>query len=139
MDFIHYAFGKPKAVTSRATHGDLKNDAITTIFDYDDMFITATGAWGLKQKYPFAVGFTVRFEEATVEYKNNEVVIYTDEEVIKPDIPAESGYVSEVVDFIDSIRNNKESKINTPESAKLSIEIGIAESLSAQKAETVIL
>ena len=139
VDFIHYVFGKPKAVTSRATNRDTKHDAVTTIFDYDNMFVTATGAWGMKNKYPFSVGFTVRFEEATLDYKDGAVMLYTDSTAEKIEILQENGYVSEVVDFIDCIKNNKKSEINTPETAKLSIEIGIAEKISADKGETVKL
>jgi len=139
VDFIHYVFGKPKAVTSRAANTDTKHDSISTIFDYDNMFVTATGAWGLKAKYPFTVGFTVRFENATLEYKNGALTLYTDTEETEIEIPKENGYVSEIVDFIDCIKNNRESKINTPETAKLSIEIGIAEKISADRCETVIL
>lgn len=139
VDFIHYAFGKPKAVTSRATNDEMKHEAVITIFDYDDMFITATGAWGMKGKYPFTAGFTVRFETATVELKDNVMKVFTDDEILTLDLPEENAYVSEVVDFIDCIRNDKESEINTPKTAKLSIDIGIAEKRSADTKETILL
>jgi len=137
VDFMHYVFGKPNSVTSRATHKDAKYDAITSIFDYDNMFVTVTGAWGMKSKYPFSVGFTVRFEEATLEYKGGTLMLYTDAEAKKIEVPSENGYLSEVVDFIECIKSDKESSINTAETAKLSVEIALAENLSADKKETV--
>lgn len=139
VDYMTYVFGKPKAITSRATNTNVKHDAVTTIFDYENMFVTVTGAWGLKDKYPFNAGFTVRMEKATAEFKNGKFMLYTNEEAKEIEIKSENGYVSEVVDFIDCIKNNKESEINTPKTAKFSIEIGILEKLSADKKETIYL
>lgn len=139
VDYINYVFGKPNAVTSRVTNKDTKHDAVTTIFDYDNMFVTATGAWGMKAKYPFSSGFTVRFEEATLDCKGGILMLYTDNEAKQLEIPEESGHISEVIDFIDCIKNDKESKINTAETAKISLEIALAEKRSADKKETIKL
>lgn len=138
VDYISYVFGKPKAITSRSTSTTTKHDAITTIFDYENMFVTATGAWGMKAKFPFSAGFTVRMEEATAEYKNGKFMLYTDTEAKEITYEKENGYVSEIVDFVNCIKNDTQSKVNTPQTAKLSIEIGIAERLSAEEKKTII-
>ncbi len=139
IDFINYVFGKPKAVTARAINQDVKHDLITATLDYDDKYFTVTAGWGLKQSYPFTAEFLIRFDTATVEVKNGKFNIYTDNGAEEIAVPAGNAYVNELVDFITCIRENKDITINPPESSKISIEIALAEKLSADKKETIKL
>lgn len=139
VDFINWAFGKPNAVTSRAVHYNTKFDTITTTYDYDDMYVNAIGSWGFHNEFPFKMYYLIRFENATVEARQGCVMVYTDTEKYEIDLNWTDPYVNEIVDFVDCIRNDKESMINPPESSKLSIEIALAEKESANRKETVIL
>ena len=89
-------------------------------------------------KYPFTAEFTVAFEKATVEWKRDKVMIYTETEAKELDCSLEKtglvtddGYVNEMIDFITCIKTGKDSTVNPPESSKLTVDIVYAEKKSA--------
>ena len=146
VDFISWAFGKPASVTTKSVQHLMHLDTAVTNYDYDDKLIVSTTSWGMADQFPFTAEYIVNFEKATIVYKDGKTVIYTNdttEEVSLEkenfDQPSVNGYVSEVIDFINCIRNDCESKINTTETAKLSLEIAFAEKKSATTKETVML
>ena len=82
--------------------------------------------------------FTVAFERATVELKRDKLMIYTETEAKELEasykilgLPTDDGYVNEMIDFIECIKNDTESKINPPEASKLTVDIAYAEKQSA--------
>ena len=141
VDFINWAFGAPRAVTSSATNHKSKHETISTVYHYDNnMLVTAIGDWGMPGCFPFTPGFTVRFEKATVVLTAEGVKLYPEEgqpSIIE--VPADNGYVEEIVDFINCIREGKESAINPPEASLLSLKIALAEKVSADTGKTVAL
>ena len=140
VDFISYVFGKPKALCSIATNELVKHDSVTTLFYYDDVVVTAKGSWGGSATYPFSTPFRARFEKASVEYLNGKYMLYPQEgEPFEIEVGFENGYVEEVVDFIDCIENDRESKINPPEASLQTVEIALAEKKSADLMEVVKL
>lgn len=146
VDYINYVFGKPDSVYTRSSSNFMAYDTVVTHYGYEGKLITASSSWAMSGTYPFTAEFIVALEKATVELKANTFKIYTDSEVIEPDVsceavgmPSESGYVSEVIDFINCIRNNTSSKVNPPESTKLTLDIAIAEKKSAVTGEVVKL
>ena len=140
VDFINWAFGAPKAVTSVATHFKCPYDSITTVYDYDDMFVTATGDWGMPADFPFSGSFIVKFEKATVTLNADGMKVYHEDGGIEQlEIPAGDAYVNEIVDFVTCIRENKEININHPESSCQSLKIALAEKESARTGEKVVL
>ena len=140
VDFINFAFGMPNSVTSVATNYVTKYDSMTTTYRYDDFVVTATGEWGCHDNYPFSVGYFIRMEKATLEFKNGKVALYK-EDGTKEDVAVEasSAYVNEVVEFARNIINDEVSKINPPEESRNSIRLALAEIESADKGETVKL
>lgn len=140
VDFINYVFGKPNALCSIATNEVTKHDSITTLYYYDDVVVTARGSWGESMTYPFSTPFRARFENASIELTNGKYMLYPQEgEPFEIEVGTENGYVEEVIDFIDCIENDRESKINPPESSLLTIEIALAEKKSADLKEIVKL
>ncbi len=141
VDFIHWAFGMPKAVTSVATNGKTTHDSIMTVYDFgDDKLVTAKADWGYPACYPFTAVFCVRFEKATVELKGGEMWLYPEGgEAEKLELPARNGYALEVIEFINCIKENRTSKINPPEASMGSIDIAFAERKSAETKTTVTL
>lgn len=139
VDFINYLFGKPKAVTSTATNHVSKHDAITTYYDYGDFAAVSTGDWGLPKTYPFTPAFLVKFEKAAIEMRNGKFTVYTDDEAKELEIPSGSGYALELIDFVNCIKENRESKINPPESTIVTLEIALAEKKSADLNKTITL
>ena len=140
VDFINYVFGKPDKLCSIATNVATKHDSVTTLYYYDDVVVTARGSWGESATYPFSTPFRARFEKATIERINGKYMLYPQEgEPFEIEVGNEDGYVEEVVDFIDCIENDRESKINPPESSLQTIEIAFAEKKSADLKEIVKL
>lgn len=139
VDFINYVFGRPKAVLSIATNYVSKHDSVTTSYIYDDKVVIATGDWGFPAKYPFTPVYRVRFEHATVEFAQKKLMLYTDAEAKEIEIPAGNGYADEVVEFINCIKENRESIINPPTASAETIEIALAEKKSADTATIVTL
>ena len=116
VDFINYAFGRPKAVCSTATNFVTKHDSMQTIYYYDDVTVTAKGAWGYAHTYPFHAEYRIRFEKASFELNSKGFLRYLNEgepEKIGPF--STNNYLEEVVDFIGCIENDTESKINPPD------------------------
>lgn len=139
VDFINWAFGKPKAVTSKVINEKTKHDTVITSYDYDDKIVTCIGTWGLPEKAPFSAEYYVRFENAVLDAKGGVLSVYTDEVNEKIEFAPENAYTNEVVDFIDCIRTNRKSTINPPESSKISVEIALAEKLSGDTKKKVEL
>ena len=133
-DYINFAFGMPDYVVSFATHGKTKFDSITTTYMYGDTVVTARGDWGNpSETYRFNSGFSVRFEKATLEYKNNVVTLYEDDKATDLVMPPIDGYLHEVIDFVCCIRDKKVSPVNPPEESINSLKIAMAEKESASK------
>ncbi len=142
VDMINYLFGMPKSVTSFATNYKTKYDSIVTRYEYDDVLVTATGEWGCpSMSYLFNSGFFVKLETATLEVKAGKFWLYTDDadEKIEVEVKFNNSYATEVMDFIDCIKNDKVSEINPATDSYNSLKIAIAETVSADTGKTVEL
>lgn len=146
VDFINYVFGKPSSVYTRAASHRMVDDTAVTLYGYEDKLVTASSTWGMETGYPFTAEFLINFENATLELKNNVLKLYDGGDAVDVDVSCEaleiessSGYVNEVIDFIQCIRNNGSSKVNPPESSKLTLDIALAEKVSAKTGKLIEL
>lgn len=141
VDFINWAFGAPKAVTSVATNFKAKHESITTTYHYDDAQVIAVGDWGMPKGYRFNAGFKVRFEQASVVTTPEGVMLYPEdgEMGLLELVGNPNQYVTEVIDFVQCIQENRASTINPPEDSCKSLKIALAEKLSADTGKTVEL
>lgn len=141
-DFILWAFGMPTAVTSSATSCRTGYDSVFTIYHYDDgKTVTAAADWGHPQGYPFSAEYSVRFEHATVTYKNGILQLYPEDgttETIACD-STYNAYAREMIAFINCIKQDKPMTINPPEDSLLSVKLIEAERLSADTGTTVAI
>lgn len=64
-DFVTFCFGKPRAVVTTGTP-----EHVTTVYRYarGPAHVVAEGGWDHSPGFPFFMGFTVVFEQATVDY-----------------------------------------------------------------------
>ncbi len=140
VDFISYAFGRPKSVSSTVTNLEHTHDSIVTNYEYDDKTVVATGDWSLPTGFTFSAEFMIHFENAALELKDGVLTLYKNDKT-KETITVEpkDGYVEEVVDFITCIKEGRWSTINNPDTAYQSLEIALAEKLSGDKKEKVVL
>jgi 1,5-anhydro-D-fructose reductase (1,5-anhydro-D-mannitol-forming) len=125
-DYIHYAFGWPKAVFSRGCIGPSRDcDHIVTQFLYDDVAVTAEGGWMMTPGFGFEMSFTVVLDKATVSYHSGRQPTYTvfplEGKPVNPAVAEGDGYTREIAYFIDRIAGRKSDSIITPQDAMKSV------------------
>ena len=132
VDFISWAFGRPKSVKAATTSFKGEHDSVVTDYEYDGMTVTATGAWNLPTCFPFTMDYLIHFEKAVLEYKGGVLTLYPEEgekETIATN--GTDAYTNEIIDFVQCVKDNKWSDINNPDTAYQSIEMALAEKVSA--------
>lgn len=140
VDTMQWIFGKPKSVISTASHVKDKFESICSNFIYDGFYVTTMTDWSMAKTTPFVVRGVVNLEKATLEMRDNGSVRVYPEEGEVYDIPCaeyNNMYVSEMLEFIDCIANDRDSEIINPESTMLTVELSYAEKESADKGEMV--
>ena len=138
VDYINYAFGLPKTISSIASHKVSKYDSIQTHYEYDDFIISSACDWGLDRAFPFSPYFLVRFEGATVEMRGHGLLVYEgDKDAYSLDIEGGNAYVLEILDFIECIKNKRKSHINDPISVKQSLKMALLEMESAREGRKI--
>ena len=117
LDFMVYAFGKPKNHVSYRSKRP-EQDFFCVTYDYEDFFITTQASW-YASPYPFSARFRFQFEHAVVAnegglkiYEDNGNVLtvsgdaYGDSKVIN--LPTTDAYANEIRYFTDCVKNNVE-------------------------------
>jgi predicted dehydrogenase len=140
VDMINHLFGKPVSVHSVMTENKVPLESIFTQYILENGMIVTTGAdWSLPQKFPFEDSYFVNFEKACMKIIGDELVVYTDDEVIKPELDSEEPHLAEVREFIECVVNNKPSPTTPTESVLTSIKVALAECESAKTGKTVMI
>ena len=78
IDYMLYAFGKPKTFHSAVAHGGENNSYVAAIANYGDKVVTVEGSWDLPADFPFEMFYRVKFENAVAEYSHEGLKLYTD-------------------------------------------------------------
>ncbi len=136
-DFVHYLFGMPRAVTSQGTKGPWGGlGYISTRYLYEsDISINAEASWIMTEPFGFEMGYTVMFENATVEYSSSASptlkVSPAEGAVFHPDCGSGDGYTHELKHFLSSVRGEDTPALLTPEQSRDSLKIVLAEIQSA--------
>ena len=133
VDIINHFFGLPKSVTSHATHNKAEFENIFTTYEYDDIFVTSAADWSLPQKYPFKATLLLQFEKALLEILGDNITIYTDDDIIKPEIDKEDYFMKEMKEFVDCVTSERWSKVASCMSVMDSMKIAYAEIESAEQ------
>lgn len=140
VDLVNYLFGIPETVRSVMTDKKVKRESVFSQYEMPSGAIILTrGDWSLPQKIPFSESALICFEKACVRMRGDDITVYTDDEVITPDVSSESSHVLEMREFLKCITDGVESEITSPRSVKESIRIALAEVESAETKKKVIL
>ena len=117
IDIARYLFGEPKTVSCRAVDTNSKYDIVQTTLHYDDVLVTAHGAWA-SHKTSFSAGYRVDFEEATVVLENGKITVYPNNErdIYQPSLTGWDGYTDEI-DFFCDVVNGKIVNTRNPASS----------------------
>lgn len=134
LDFLIYAFGKPKKVTSfRSKLPD--QDYINAVYTFEDFSVCTEAAW-YAAPYPFTVSFRFQFENALVAWENSELVIYENGgEILKPmsgcsptdtgniGLPKSNAYENEIRYFTECVLNGEKPQKVKPDELESVIDI----------------
>ena len=131
-DTVLWLFGVPLKVRSRGTvTPDGGVDYIWTHYEYDsDAVIVSEGGW-LPGKVPFAMGATLVFERACVDYhmlREPTVSVYpAGGPAEHPPVPAGRGYADELRYFIECVRDGRPPDRAPAREAALAVAVAEAE------------
>ena len=136
VDAVNHIFGMPKAVTTNGytVFPESAYDCCTTNYIYEDMMpVNAQNDWTMKGNGFYQI-FRVNFEKATVWFDENGLrVIDTEGKDVTPDYDKEHFYYVELKYFADTLRAGGKIERATPESARDTVKIALAEMESADK------
>ncbi|MFO7945382.1 MAG: Gfo/Idh/MocA family oxidoreductase [Armatimonadota bacterium] len=144
VDYILSVFGKPAGVQCNAanlvTEGDAV-DHVQTQYLYDDFVCTALGGWVYPESYPFNMAFEVLGEKGVLEFSvNNDPMLQFypfDGEPVTPDYEPGTGYERELAYFMECIDTGEAPDRITPEDARDSVRMIMAEIESVNSGEQV--
>ena len=140
-DYIHYVFGMPAAVTSVA---DGPQTHIATLFHYPDgPAVAAESTWRMAPSFGFEMSFVIVLERATILYNSSSSpafrVLTADGTNHELTVPPGDGYSREVEHFARTVAGEKVEPIITPEQARDTIRLVLAEKQSARERRSVSL
>ncbi len=142
-DFIYHCFGKPKSVNSTAS-GFKKGrlDHITTSYNYPgNTTIVAEGGWDLPAGFGFNMSFNINMEKAMLQWDGvSDMMLHPIKgKSKKVKVKSGDGYINELKDFVDAVKNNRAAKYITPEAALNNVKLLEAEMKSALTDKRVLL
>ena len=136
VDAVNHIFGMPKAVTTNGytVFPESAYDCCTTNYIYEDMMpVNAQNDWTLKGNGFYQI-FRVNLEKATVWFDENGLrVIDTEGKNVTPEYDTENFYYTELKYFADTLLAGGKIDRATPESARDTVKIALAEMESADK------
>lgn len=146
VDFILSVFGAPNAVFARGVNiisSGEPVDHVETSYLYNDMVCSALGGWVFPDSFPFEMGFQVLGTRGLLDFsagKDPALRFYPREgEPYTPDYTPGTGYQNELAYFVDCIEAGKPPERVTPQSARESVRIVMAEADSIADREMVII
>lgn len=140
-DYIHYLFGMPREVASVA---DEAQSYISTQFRYDNgPAVVAESTWRMAPSFSFEMSFVVVLEKATIVYDLTRSpafrVLPTEGEPFTPELPGGDGYSREVEHFARAVLGATLEHVITPEQARDTIRLVLAEKQAAREGRVVAL
>ncbi|MEA3401777.1 MAG: Gfo/Idh/MocA family oxidoreductase [Armatimonadota bacterium] len=146
VDFILSLFGTPNALLSRGINIMSEGapvDHVETTYVYTDMVCSAQGGWVMPDSFPFNMAYQVLGTEGLLTFSVNEdppLRMYPfDGEPYTPDYEPGTGYERELAYFVQCVEEGVAPERVTPESARQSVRLVMAEADSIQRREKVII
>jgi len=124
IDMVRWLLGEPTAV-SAITYDTVAKWAVeNTRLYYGDTMVVVNGSWDEPPSSRFYWGFNAGFEGGSIICDNGKVTVYPGEgEAFTPDITPKDHMAEEIRFFVNTILNNEENTINSPESAAKDVKL----------------
>lgn len=143
-DMVNFLFGMPQTVTSRAhLREDGFTDHISTLYGFQNKVVTSSASWAMPVSYLFGSEIKVVFERAVAVMNSKAkqaLTIYPAQgEPFVPKLPRATGYEAEIQYFLALANGTAQTHPLTPQDARDSIRLVLAERRSAKTNRTVTL
>jgi predicted dehydrogenase len=140
-DYVHHLFGMPEAVSSVA---DATQGYIATQYRYPGgPAVVAESTWRMMPSFAFEMSFVMVLEKATILYDLTRApafrVLPAEGEPFTPELPPGDGYSREIEHFARAVAGEPVEPIITPEQARDTIRLVLAEKQSAREGQAVSL
>ncbi len=140
-DYIHHVFGLPTAVSSV---GDAPQTYISTQYHYPNgPAIVAESTWRMAPTFGFEMSFVVVLEQATILYNSSSTpairVLTTETAPPLLEVPEGDGYQREIEHFARVVAGENVEPIITPEQARDTIRLVLAEKQSAREGRKIAI
>ncbi len=144
VDYALYLCGIPDKVYAWGEKGPSKEvDIVHAGYDYDNgPHVTIIGGWSYHAPFPFNMEFCIRTDKATFHYdmtSGKPFTVYTEGKEIVPELPAGSGWSTELEYFVNCIETKKKPKIITAASSLESVKMVEAELKSIEKGKIIVI
>ena len=144
IDTIIYLLGLPKSVFSlgrNAIEGSGIDIVSTNYFYPEGPVVNAVCNWVLNGDFGFNMTYLASFEKENITYDASQsptIKINPHEgKSFTPKLEAGDGYTREIDYFVKALQNNTSIERVSPEDARDSVRVALAEMLSVKKAEPV--
>jgi len=157
VDLILYLMGRPYSVFAEGIRDAHAWNHIFTVYNYEGKKAAmAEGGWRTTSEFPFSMAFRAYFERGVVEFnsaRQPSLTVYPEgqkaycPQIEKPkaqggretagNIAELGGYFNEIQYFIGCILEDTDPSVLTPEDARTSLEIVLAEIKSAETGREV--
>lgn len=146
VDFVHYCFGKPRAVYSSG-HTKLSGEIDHVVTQYrfaGGPVVAAEGGWAMSAGFGFSMSYTVNFENATADYDlgRGAEALRLFQSGAKPETVAcagKDGYVGELQYIVSCLEKDAAPAVVTAQDGIVALEICEAESESVRGGKEVRL
>jgi predicted dehydrogenase len=140
-DYIHHVFGLPASVSSVA---DGPQTYISTQYHYPNgPAVVAESTWRMAPAFGFEMSFVVALEQATILFNSNSTpsfrILPAEGPPPTPEIPPGDGYSREIEHFAQAASGETVEPIITPDQARETIRLVLAEKESARAGRSVAL
>ena len=109
VDIVNWYFGAPDSIDSVITENKVKSESVFGRYYYDDgLFVTADADWSLSSEFPFRSRCMVFFDNAVAEICGDVLTVYTEDEIIVPELSKKSYFETEMECFLKYVIDDVE-------------------------------
>ncbi len=125
IDMARFLLGEPDRVSAVSLENIPHYQAINTRLHFGDVTVIANGSWDDAYTEDFICDYRARFENATVFFDHNKIIVFPNaegEEPFTPKLPGNDAYTEEIRQFCATIADDGAvDNPNPPESAHRSL------------------
>lgn len=123
IDMMVWLFGKPQDMSVLSTHKMSDFESAFGLYQYPEHVVSVVGDWGHHAKTPFEAEYSVTFENAHLDFKNNKLMVYTNDSAEEIAFEGKDPHYEELVEFVDAILSGEDFKTVKTQSVYETMEV----------------